>query len=165
MFLAARGWTCSLPKDHNVRRYTLLTLLTAALLAALTGLVGVAPASATTTREARMIAKINHARTDHGLPPLHVSSDLMAAARDRTAPRWPARACCSTAARCPPCAAGALIAENVGEGGTLGVVHRAFMNSAPHRANILDSRVGQVGVGMVSSGGQLWITEVFRQHS
>jgi uncharacterized protein YkwD len=39
------------------------------------------------------------------------------------------------------------------------------MNSAPHRANILNSRVGQVGVGVVSAGGLLWITEIFRQHS
>jgi hypothetical protein len=58
-----------------VRRYTLLTLLTAALRAALTGLVGVAPASATTTREARLIAKINYARALLS-PPSHPVTDL-----------------------------------------------------------------------------------------
>jgi uncharacterized protein YkwD len=163
--MAARGWTYSLPKDHNVRRYTLLTLLTAALLAALTGLVGVAPASATiTTRESRMIAKINYARANHGLPPLHVSSDLMAAARTHSAAMAGSSLLFHSSTLSSLCC-WRLIAENVGEGGTLTIVHQAFMRSAPHRANILNSHVGQVGVGVVSSGGMLWITEVFRQHT
>jgi uncharacterized protein YkwD len=155
---------CSLPKDHNVRRYTLLTLLTAALLAALTGLVGVAPASAMTTREARMIAKINYARANHGLPRLKASSDLMSAARTHSVAMAGSSLLNHSSTLSALCC-WRLIAENVGEGGTLSIVHSAFMNSAPHRANILNSRVGQVGVGVVSSGGQLWITEVFRQHS
>jgi uncharacterized protein YkwD len=147
-----------------VRRLTLLTLLTAALLAALTGLVGVAPASATTTREARMIARINYARATHGLPPLHVSGDLTAAARTHSASMASSSQLFHSSTLSSLCCY-RLIAENVGEGGTLAIVHQAFMNSAPHRANILNSRVGQVGVGVVSSDGQLWITEVFRQHS
>jgi uncharacterized protein YkwD len=162
--MAARGWTCSLPKDHNVRRYTLLTLLTAALLAPLTGLVGVAPASATTTREARMIAKINYARANHGLPPLTVSRDLMSAARTHSAAMAGSSLLYHSSTLSSLCC-WRLIAENVGEGATLAIVHQAFMNSAPHRANILNSRVGQVGVGVVSAGGELWITEIFRQHS
>jgi uncharacterized protein YkwD len=147
-----------------VRRYTLLTLLTAALLTVLTALVGVAPASATTTREARMIAKINYARTHHGLPPLSVSRDLMSAARTHSAAMAGSSLLYHSSTLSSLCC-WRLIAENVGEGGTLAIVHQAFMNSAPHRANILNSRVGQVGVGVVSAGGQLWITEVFRQHS
>ena len=147
-----------------MRRFTLLTLLSVALLAALTGLVGVAPASATTTREARMIAKIDYARANHGLPPLHVSRDLMAAARSHSAAMAGSSLLYHSSTLSSLCC-WRLIAENVGEGGTLANVHQAFMNSAPHRANILNSRVGQVGVGVVSAGGQLWITEVFRQHS
>jgi uncharacterized protein YkwD len=164
MFLAARGWTCSLPKDHDVRRYTLLTLLTAALLAALTGLVGVAPASASTTREARLIAKINYARAHHGLRPLTVSRDLTAAARTHSAAMAGSDLLFHSSTLSALCCY-RLIEENVGEGATLAIVHYAFMHSAPHRANILNSRVRQVGVGVVSSGGELWITEVFRQHT
>ena len=37
------------------------------------------------------------------------------------------------------------------------------MRSAPHRANILNQRMRQVGVGVVFAGGRLWVTEVFRQ--
>jgi hypothetical protein len=36
------------------------------------------------------------------------------------------------------------------------------MHSAPHRANILDPRMRQVGVGIVKRDGALWVTEVFR---
>jgi uncharacterized protein YkwD len=147
-----------------VRRYTLLTLLTAAVLAALTGLVGVAPASATTTREARMIAKINYARAAHGLPALHVSRDLTAAARTHSSSMASSSLLFHSSTLTSLCCY-RLIAENVGEGGTLSIVHSAFMNSAPHRANILNARIGQVGVGVVAAGGELWITEVFRQHS
>ena len=57
----------------------------------------------------------------------------------------------------------AAVAENVGTGYTVRGVHRALMRSAPHRANILNRRMRQVGVGVVFSGGRLWVTEVFRQ--
>ena len=39
------------------------------------------------------------------------------------------------------------------------------MASAPHRANILDRRMEQVGVGFVLVNGQLWVTEVFRSRA
>ena len=37
------------------------------------------------------------------------------------------------------------------------------MRSTPHRANILSARMRQVGIGVVSAGGRIWVTEVFRQ--
>ena len=39
------------------------------------------------------------------------------------------------------------------------------MGSAPHRANILNPRMRQVGVGVRGAGGQLWVTEIFRKPS
>lgn len=60
------------------------------------------------------------------------------------------------------------IAENVGVGPdftpvdeALGVLHRAFMDSTAHRRNILMRSVRKVGVGIVRSGGKVWITVVF----
>jgi hypothetical protein len=56
-----------------------------------------------------------------------------------------------------------LVAENVGYGPNEPTVHAAFMNSAGHRANILDSRLTEVGVGVVvDAKGRVWVTEVFR---
>jgi hypothetical protein len=37
------------------------------------------------------------------------------------------------------------------------------MNSAPHRANILDKRFTEVGVGVVVADGTIWVSEVFRR--
>jgi len=61
-----------------------------------------------------------------------------------------------------------VIAENVGVGPDLGdadasvqMVHDAFMDSAPHRKNILLRKVRKVGVGVVASGGNVWVTIVF----
>jgi hypothetical protein len=55
------------------------------------------------------------------------------------------------------------VAENVGYGPNEPTVHAAFMNSAGHRANILDSRLTEVGVGVVvDAKGRVWVTEVFR---
>lgn len=61
-----------------------------------------------------------------------------------------------------------VVAENVGVGPDLGdpgasvkTVHDAFMDSAPHRKNILLRKVRKVGVGVVATGGQVWVTIVF----
>jgi uncharacterized protein YkwD len=51
--------------------------------------------------------------------------------------------------------------ENVGMGPTLPVLDRAFMQSAPHRANILARRFHYVGIGVVRSGGYYWMTMDF----
>ena len=55
------------------------------------------------------------------------------------------------------------IAENIGYGGSVPTLHRAFMASPPHRANLLNRRLRQVGIGIVVEGNRLWITEVFRR--
>lgn len=142
-------------------RTVLLCLLTVVVLATSTALVGVSPASATTTREARLLARINTARANHGLPPLRSSPDLMSAARGHTVSMAGARTLFHTASFTSLCC-WAVIGENVGYGFTVRGVHRQFMRSAPHRANVLDPRMRQVGVGVVERNGMLWVTEVFR---
>ena len=55
------------------------------------------------------------------------------------------------------------LAENVGVGYDVARLHDAFMDSAGHRANILDDRVTQVGIGVhEASNGRIWVTVVFR---
>jgi uncharacterized protein YkwD len=55
-----------------------------------------------------------------------------------------------------------ILGENVGVGGSVRQLHVAFMNSAPHRANILDRRFRSVGVGVVVRNGRTWITVIFK---
>jgi uncharacterized protein YkwD len=55
-----------------------------------------------------------------------------------------------------------VIAENVGKGATPDAINSGFMQSPTHRANILNNQVTQIGIGIVTSGGTLWVTEIFR---
>jgi uncharacterized protein YkwD len=51
--------------------------------------------------------------------------------------------------------------ENVGVGSTIENLHRAFMDSPPHRANVLRDPFRYIGVGVVHEDDRLWITIVF----
>jgi len=53
-------------------------------------------------------------------------------------------------------------AENICEGPSVTVDNTALFNSAPHRANLLDPRETQIGLGVVrSANGIVWISELF----
>lgn len=52
------------------------------------------------------------------------------------------------------------VGQNSGYGSSPEVVNYAFVHSTPHLANILGP-YDLVGVGAVSSGGRLWVTEDF----
>lgn len=51
--------------------------------------------------------------------------------------------------------------ENVGVGPSLWGVHKAFMRSAPHKANILYRSYERMGVGVVWRNGYAWVTVIF----
>jgi len=53
------------------------------------------------------------------------------------------------------------IGENVGTHSTVRRMHRWFMHSPPHRANILSRDYDFIGIGIVRSDGWLWFTQVF----
>jgi hypothetical protein len=54
-----------------------------------------------------------------------------------------------------------LIAENVAEGPSAAHLHQQWMNSVPHRANLLDPELNAVGIAVVQSGGTLFAVEDF----
>jgi uncharacterized protein YkwD len=54
-----------------------------------------------------------------------------------------------------------LIAENVAEGPSVLGLHTQWMNSAPHRANLLDPELNAVGIAVVKSGNVLFAVEDF----
>jgi uncharacterized protein YkwD len=51
--------------------------------------------------------------------------------------------------------------ENVGVGGSVHQVHQAFLDSRPHRANIVAGRWRVTGIGVYEKGGRVWITQIF----
>ncbi|MGH2700410.1 MAG: CAP domain-containing protein [Actinomycetota bacterium] len=53
------------------------------------------------------------------------------------------------------------LGENAGQGDTVASLHKAFMSSSPHKANILNRGFRFVGVGAKRARGHLWVTVVF----
>jgi uncharacterized protein YkwD len=155
-------------------------LLTAALAAG--SVVGVtAPAALTTSAaaaggshvlsvrlngfEADLAARINHARRNAGLRPLTVVAGATDVAR-----RWSWKLANSQILSHNPSLvtditragsrAWTEIAENVGEGpsDSPSSLFGAYMDSPPHRANILDPAARYLGVGTVERDGIAWNT-------
>lgn len=57
------------------------------------------------------------------------------------------------------------LGENVGVGGTVESLNRAFMQSPTHRENVLYSTFRHVGIGTRVRHGRLWVTIVFEAKS
>jgi uncharacterized protein YkwD len=51
--------------------------------------------------------------------------------------------------------------ENIGFAPTLRAVMRGFMDSPPHRRNILRRGYDHAAVGVIKSDGSLWVTTIF----
>ena len=58
-----------------------------------------------------------------------------------------------------------VLGENVGVGGTVDSLHDAFMNSPPHRGNILYGSFRYVGIGVREEGDRMWVTVLFEASS
>ena len=56
------------------------------------------------------------------------------------------------------------LGENVGFAGTVNKTHNAFMNSAGHRANILNSKWTHLGTGTRLKGGKVYVVQVFGKY-
>jgi uncharacterized protein YkwD len=139
-------------------------LITLAVVAA-SFLVGTGGASATTASPAEAVfaARLNGARAAQGVTPLALRSDLVRVARAQ-AMRMADR---STLYHNPHLTTDVRnwrwVGENVGYGPDAARVHVAFMNSPPHRANILDNDYTEIGIGTVTRGARVWVAEVFRR--
>jgi uncharacterized protein YkwD len=53
------------------------------------------------------------------------------------------------------------VAENVAQAPTAGQINQEWMQSPPHRANLLDPRVNAVGIAIVQRRGELYAVEDF----
>jgi uncharacterized protein YkwD len=58
-----------------------------------------------------------------------------------------------------------VLGENVGVGNNVGELHRAFMNSAGHRDNVLYRSYTYVGVGVVQRNDRMWVTVTFESRT
>ena len=145
----------------RLRHVIALVLITAALAAPSTASAGTRARS--TEMKWTMFHLVNVARRSHGLKPLDLNARLSRTALGDSA-KMANRATVfhtanlyDTVRRYRPNRWG----ENVGMASTVRGLHRAFMASYEHRANILGSAYRKVGVGLVRSGGYVWGTLIF----
>ncbi len=125
-----------------------------------------APPAATVLSGAagQLVGLINGVRASLGLPAYAVDGELTASAQ-----RWAQSMAASGAMSHQGDLSGGIsspwvrLGENVGVGSSVTEVHAALVASPGHYANIADSGFGSVGVGVVESGGTLYIAEEFMQ--
>lgn len=120
-----------------------------------------APTSPPTEQEQKLFDLTNQARSDHGLQPLQWDAALAAAARAHAQKMVDQRSLshqlpdeADLAARAGQ--AGAhfhTIAENIAMGPGADAVQKQWLNSPPHRANILDPALDHIGIGVVEQRG------------
>jgi uncharacterized protein YkwD len=111
----------------------------------------------------------NRERTQRRLSPLKWDAQLAAAARQHASlmaqqntlahqlpgePEAPARARQAGAKF-------SALAENVADGPNIGEIHEGWMNSPPHRKNLLDPQLNSVGIAVVDRDGQFFAVQDF----
>ena len=146
-----------------LRRLSSLFVATAVAVGAL---AVAAPAASASTEESQFTSLANQERSKRGLRTYSVASDLVAVARRHAQRMASAGKIYHNPNLGSDVSGWQAVGENVGMGGSASSIHQAFMNSAPHRANILDTDFTQVGMGTAyDSKGVLYVTQVFRKPS
>ena len=109
-----------------------------------------------------MLTLIQQARTSAGAPSLRVDATLTSVARD-----WAAKMArdgtLSHNVGIGSRVTASKLSENVGMGGSLDIVQQAFLNSAAHRANMVDKGVNTVGVGVAWANGTVYVVQDYAQ--
>lgn len=131
-----------------------------------------APPATAGGKEQEMVQMINAARLEKGLPALEVSGQLTSAARAKSAdmvsanyfshesPTYGGLSGLLQRHGVSYSCAGENLAMN--SNGSVSLAFSSLMNSAPHRANILDRRFTLVGVGIkAKSDGTHYYTQLF----
>jgi hypothetical protein len=113
--------------------------------------------------EASFVAKINELRGSKGLAPLQVNANLAAKARAWSTGMAAAGRIWHSTLSDGITEDWRKLGENVGMGGSVDGLHRAFVNSPHHYENLVDPAFGFVGIGIVMNGDTIFVTEVFMQ--
>jgi hypothetical protein len=136
-----------------------------AAIAVVTGalvLLAVPPAGAAPSPDQQLVALVNHDRAAAGLRALSSDTELASIAGTHSRAMADLHQIFHTPDLGSVVPSWLVVDENVAVGGAADQIERGFMASPVHRANVLDRRVTQVGVGVVDIGGQLWVTVLFR---
>jgi uncharacterized protein YkwD len=148
---------------QKVFRYIAVGMLCAIFVSAISAQPNAASA------EHELFESVNRERRAQGVPALQWDDALAAAARkhaqemarqNSVAHVLPGEA--SLAGRATKAGARfSWLSENVVQSASAGGAHTQFMKSANHKANILDTDMDSVGIGVAERGGQLFVVEDF----
>lgn len=122
------------------------------------------PASAEpVANEAQFLVLLNQTRVSKGLAPLAPDAQLQTIAR-----QWSAKMAQDGGLSHNPNLPNQvtnwrMIGENVGVGVTASQLHDAFVASPKHYENIAEPAFNFVGIGVVETNGQIWVTFDFKQ--
>ncbi len=107
--------------------------------------------------------KINRVRSNKGLVKLRLDPELSKAAKVHTREmiRKDTLYHTSDALFAKRVTNWAMLGENVGVGGGVTSLHKAFMNSPAHKANVILPAFRHVGVGVIKKGAKMWVTIQF----
>jgi uncharacterized protein YkwD len=150
-----------MPAVPSIRRSAgILSMLVAALLTF--GVLAPHRAQAATSSENLMRQLINQERTERGKVALTMNSLLVELARkqsNRMANDGKLYHSPNLAQAMP--GSWDTWGENVGMGSSVKSLHALFMDSKPHRKNILNGSFDRVGVGIEVRDGVTWVTVIF----
>lgn len=156
------------PKTSNRRHAYLATLLAAGLVAVFTLVPTTAATAMTpdTAFENCIRDKTNAARAAAGVQQLQTRSEMVNFARNHTAEMIAADDLYHSSDLTKATTGWSKLGENVGRGSSCDSLHNAFMNSAGHRANLLDPVYTSIGVGGAQApDGRMYVTVVFAAHT
>ena len=145
-------------------RHILSRLGVTATLVGLGALVApAAPAAAAATpAEQQLLDRMAKARANHGLRAYRVGGAITSVAREQARRMAESGTLYHNPRLTTEVTRWRHVGENVGEGPDAVTIHRAFMGSPAHRANILSRSFTRVGVGAVVRDGTVWVAEVFK---
>ena len=145
-------------------RPTPRTLGAVGCVAALAALVAPATpaAAAPTPVEQQLLERLARARTTHGLKPYRLGGAITSVAREQARRMADSGTLHHNPRLTTEVTRWRHLGENVGKGPDPVTVHRAFMASPAHRANILSRSYTRVGVGAVVRDDSVWVAEVFK---
>jgi uncharacterized protein YkwD len=114
-------------------------------------------------RRNKMLRILNQTRRSHGLPAFRLNANLSHFAWQHSGRMADRRGLFHTPDLYQRVRAyhPSTWGENVGMAGLLRTLRTLWMQSAPHRANLLNRRFRRIGIGVVRARGMLWATTIF----
>lgn len=155
---------CPVPSHDTTRFFTRravrrLTWLATAAVSVLA--LGLASSPASAGEGDRLLSLVNSARARAGLPAVAADAKLNSIASEHAQRMASAGRIYHNSSYPSQAEPWQAWGENVGSGPSIDEVHKAFMQSPTHRANILSSKFDLLGVGVATYSGGIMVVQDF----